>query len=406
MEKKKILLVTSGQPALNPRLVKEADAMADAGYDVTVLYSYWNAWGTEIDNGLLPKNKWKAVRVGGVPGGKIFLQSRLIHKIAWMIFNKTKSNYFADFAIARSSYFLIREAKRFKADLYIAHNLGALPAVVKAAEKYQKPCGFDAEDFHRNEISDDPNDPDVILKTNIEQRYIPRLDYWTASSPLIAEEYHRLFPSMAKPEVILNVFPLNKEVSPGGADPVKPLKLFWFSQTIGTGRGLEDILSALKMTGLENVELNLLGHLSEDAKHMFADSDAHIVFHNPIPPDEIPAFASQFDIGLAIETRSPHNRNICLTNKIFTYLSSGLAVVASNTIAQQQLLARYPGIGKVYPGGNAEALAELLRYYQHDRDVLHQTKLSALQAAKNELNWETESKKFFAVIERTFGKVE
>jgi hypothetical protein len=158
--KSKIVLISSGQPSLNPRLVKEADALTEAGYEVTVLYAYWNEWGTKYDELLLSKKKWKAVRVGGDPQ-KQFLTwffSRLIHKASKAILEKAGNfNYFSEYAIARASYFLIKEAKKHKADLYIGHNLGALPATVKTAKFYKKPCGFDAEDFHRQEITDDVN---------------------------------------------------------------------------------------------------------------------------------------------------------------------------------------------------------------------------------------------------------
>ncbi|MEO6850572.1 MAG: hypothetical protein ABI203_06320, partial [Mucilaginibacter sp.] len=71
--KKKILLVSSGQPSLNPRLVKEADSLADAGYNVTVLYAYWNDWGTKFDTDLIASKQWKAICAGGSPGQKKFI---------------------------------------------------------------------------------------------------------------------------------------------------------------------------------------------------------------------------------------------------------------------------------------------------------------------------------------------
>jgi len=36
----RVCLVTTGQPACNPRLVKEADALAEAGFDVHVVAAY------------------------------------------------------------------------------------------------------------------------------------------------------------------------------------------------------------------------------------------------------------------------------------------------------------------------------------------------------------------------------
>ena len=172
--RKNIILVSSGQPSVNPRLVKEADALADAGYNVTVFYAYWNDWATRYDIELLAKRNWKAIRVGGSPqkGRFTYLFSRVLQKIGSTI----NHHAFAAIGLSRVTYALIREIKKHKADLYIAHNLGALPAVVIAAKKHKKPCGFDAEDFHRNETSDNPQDPNVVKKSVVEDKYIPHLN--------------------------------------------------------------------------------------------------------------------------------------------------------------------------------------------------------------------------------------
>src|ERR1017187_2996597 len=61
----KICLLTPGQPSTNPRLVKEADALATAGFDVTVVYAHWESWATKADAALLATRKWSHIRVGG-----------------------------------------------------------------------------------------------------------------------------------------------------------------------------------------------------------------------------------------------------------------------------------------------------------------------------------------------------
>src|SRR6202000_2983640 len=103
---------------------------------------------------LLDKKAWKSIRVGGDPNQKpiVYFFSRLIYRLAAGITKKIKIGYLKDLAIARSSFFLIREARRHKAAIYIGHNLGALPAAVKAAKANKKACGFDAEDFHSFEV--------------------------------------------------------------------------------------------------------------------------------------------------------------------------------------------------------------------------------------------------------------
>jgi len=401
MSKAKVLLISTGQPSLNPRLVKEADTLAANGYEVTVLYSFWNDWGTKFDKLLLPTKNWKAICIGGDPEHKplLYFISKVIHKAARTINKKTNGRWLAELAIARTAYFMIRDAKKYKADIYIGHNLGALPATITAAQANQKPCGFDAEDFHRNEVSDKIDDTEVLIRTHIENKYFPALNYLTASSPLIASAYSRLFPKL-NPEVVLNVFPTDKrvlkpEISNG------PVKLFWFSQTIGHGRGLEEVIKALEQFDDGEFELHLLGQ-PDPAFNINQKTRIH--FYEPIPSDEVINFASQFDIGLAVETGTPLNRDICLTNKIFTYIQAGLCIIASDTSAQVKLMSEYPVIGKIYQKNNPQSLADVLTYYQQHKDELFKARLTAIDVAKDKLNWETESKNFLTLVEQTLSQ--
>jgi glycosyltransferase involved in cell wall biosynthesis len=393
---KKIVLLTSGQPSLNPRLVKEADTLADAGYEVIVLYAFWNHWGTQHDQQLLPQKEWKAIRVAGDPDQQWFkfTISRLLFKLNRSFFKISGSGAFA----ARSTPALIKEAKKHPADLYIAHNLGALPAAVKAAKKYGKRCGFDAEDFHRNEVSDDPHHPDVRLKAGIEEKYIPQVDYLTASSPQITEAYQKLFPAK-RPVTILNVFQKEPDVKEHTLNESGPIKLFWFSQTIGINRGLQDVTGALGLLDNNHFELHLLGNCPDEVRAEITNqAKITIHFYDPIPSTALAAFASQFDIGLALEPGFSTNNNLALSNKIFTYLQAGLCIVASDTIAQKSLLDSYPAIGTIYTKGNPKVLSHVLAAYNSNRARLLKAQQAAFRIAREKLNWEEEQKKFLAVI--------
>lgn len=400
----KIILVTSGQPSLNPRLVKEADALSFAGFEVTVLYTYWNDWGTKFDGPLLKSRKWKAIRVGGDPEQKplVYLFSRIMHKLAIAGAKKLRLRFFAEFAISRNSYWLMKAASAHDADLYIAHNPGALPAVVKAAKRYGKSCGFDAEDYHRNEVSNNPLNFDVLLKSCIEDKYIPQTDYLTVSSPQIGEAYQKLFPAK-QPVTILNVFNITPGISIRNAEPDSPLKLFWFSQTIGTNRGIEDVLKVLHTIKDRKFELHLMGKLSLNSpKEYFETMAGHmphpLYFHDPVAPDELTAFSSQFDIGLALEPAFSVNNDLALSNKIFTYMQAGLAIIASSTTAQQALLKKYPEIGKLYKTGNIHSLSAILLHYSENTNELDQAQRASKDLAQTSLNWETEQLKFLKLI--------
>jgi len=407
MPGKRIVMISSGQPSLNPRLVKEADTLSDAGFDVFVLYAYWNDWGTRHDKELLAQKKWRAICIGGDPKHQraVWFLSRVIFKLTRRRLEKTENfERLADTAIARSSYFLTKAVRKFKADLYIAHNLGALPAAAKTAALYKKPYGFDAEDFHRQEVSDDTHSFHFKICRHIEDKYLPGAAYLTASSPLITEQYVSLYDRQIT--TLCNVFP-KTEVLAESKNQNGPLKLFWFSQTIGPNRGLEMIIEAIGRSGTA-AELHLLGQpaagyrqgLKDMAKAAGIDKN-QIHFYPPVKGEEIFKMARQFDIGLASETGFCLNNNMALSNKIFTYIQSGLAVAASDTPAQTGLIGQYPKAGKIYH--NAKELADILAYYDQNRQQLSQTQKDALEIGQTELNWEHETEKFFPLIENVLA---
>ncbi len=405
------MLITSGQPSLNPRMVKEADALTEEGYEVTVIYQYLNEWATLADEQLLREKKWTAVRVGGDPVDEkiTYFLSRLNYKLGQIMVKLTGFRFHgAERALGRCTMALFRKAIAYKAAMYIGHNLAALPATVLAAKYHGAKCGFDAEDFHRNEMTNDPNDPNVKLKTYIEDKYLHQVDYLSTASPLISERYQSLYPNQ-KPITLLNVFP--KQKIKETAKVLGPLKLFWFSQTIGLLRGLQTVIKALKLAEEGQVTLDILGHLKEDVKEElmqlissqnFKDKSC-IQFHEPIPPDELFEFATRFDIGLATEPGFSINNTIALSNKVLTYIQSGLALLVSDTEAQKKFIKDYPGMGLVYEKENAGQLAELLNLYIHQPELLKQHQESALRYAHDPLNWEHEKQKLLFIIKKTLN---
>lgn len=394
MKPKKITLLTTGQPSTNPRLVKEADALAAAGYEVTVLYSHWAAWAVKTDKKLLAAKPWNAVQVGGSPQNQSWkwYYTRLRKKLSRS----------PERALCRTFDELLFKAIRTPTNLYIAHNLGALPAAALAAKKTGKPFGFDAEDFHREE--EDLGLPQSHLKAEVESKYLPKAAYTTAASPLIGAAYKNIFSSKQWLPV-LNVFSLRQQPDFRGGNP-GPIRLFWFSQTIGRHRGLEDVLESLSLLTDLPVEITLQGSCGPNEKAWLEASvrPPHVLrLLPPAAEDDLIQEAANHHLGLALERRTPPNRNICLTNKIFTYLLAGNAVIASDTDAQKQFMEQYPGIGRVYPIGDAQALAQIIRHYHENREELEATRRRAWELARTELNWEKEQTKFLQLIEHVLA---
>lgn len=402
---KKIVLISTGQPTLNPRLIKEAITLQRKGFQVIILYQHWSNWAIKSDEKILATHNLKAKLVGGNPevNKMIYWFTRILFKLSKKVAPFIKYNFgFAELAIARSTWLLIRKAKKIKADLYIAHNLGALPAAVIASKFHKSLSGFDAEDFHRFEVSNNVIGYETKVNSFIEEKYLPSVNYITASSPLISKAYESIFNKTF--EVILNVF--DRTTNRSLEKKHQYLKLFWFSQTIGPNRGLENVIDALNISR-NGFELHLLGEITSEYKislcNALQTSSSSLHFYEPISPDEIFDFATKFDIGLATEPGFSLNNNYALSNKIFTYIQSGLATIASNTPAQSQLLNKYPGIGKLFTDKNHKDLASILDIYYKDRSLLVSHKATAYRLGQDQLNWEVESKKFIEIINKTLN---
>jgi len=396
---KHIVLVTTTHLSTNPRLLKEANALSAQGYRITVLSCYTIKWGYESDQQIIKQVPFNTILVGGTPDKSRLLwhYGRLRRKIcSWFPFLPAcRIRMFA-----RAYDELSAAAIQLKADLYIGHNLGALPVVANAAKKRGVPYAFDAEDFHREEAATDASSNSGKWKRLLEEAYFPGAAYITAASPLIAAEYKKHFPDK-KLTVINNVFSKSQQPpfrdSNGG-----PLKLFWFSQTIGTDRGLDDVMYAMQLVPDIPIQLTLLGNCDESLKQYFQSSHSSpkhtIRIYDPVEPDMIFSLAAKQDIGLALETGVSLNRNIALTNKLFTYLLAGNAVLVSETPAQKNFIQEYPSTGLSYLIGDIQSLANHLTFFYQNRQALQHARRSAWQLAHDALNWEEEQKRLICLL--------
>ena len=400
---KRILLITTKQPSSNPRLVKEAIVLYNAGYDVTVLYNFWSVWADETDKEILQSNKginWQRVNGHPVQNKIYYWYTRLRHKIYKILAAKFPRNIFL-LQRAEAQFFpeLMNAAKKMNAALYIAHNLGALPVAAKAAKINLSKYAFVAEDYHRSMAADDS---EQLPGTSIlEDKYLPGCAYITAASPLIAAAYRLNYPAISF-TVINNFF--SKQLQPAfNKFSETPLKLFWFSQTIGLNRGLQDAIAAMNEILDFKIECTIVGDATGKVKQalmdMLKNPNHSIHFKQPCTEKQLMTMASSHHIGLALEPGFSKNNNIALSNKLFTYLLAGNAVILSATEAQQFFFQQYPSIGWLYEVGNVQAFGNILRECNSDKGLLEEKRKNAWQLAADELNWENESVKFTGLVQ-------
>jgi glycosyltransferase involved in cell wall biosynthesis len=398
---KKICLITTSQPSVNPRLVKEADSFAEAGYDVTVLYCYVADWAQQLDIPILARAKWKYLQVGGKNKSEIeYRINRFFFACFRFINEKISSSFFLENAHARCYNKLLTQATSLKADWYIGHNPGAMAIAANAAFSVKALAGFDFEDYHRGEFV---NVTSPILKRQIliENKYIKYFNYLSAASILIKNKIDNDFPALSvKFITLLNCFSKKEMPEFTMKQNDNLLHLFWVSQHINKNRGLQIVCEALKEINDSNIHITVAGNCTDEMKNYFVKAmyslEENIHFAGLVEADKLISFSSQFDVGLALETGFSENNNVALSNKIFTYLQAGNALILSETDMQRMFNNEY-NVGKSFPINNKETLIECIKYFLNKNNLAKQ-KLYNRQLAKEKLNWENESKKLIAII--------
>lgn len=405
-----VCFLTPGQPSNNPRLVKEADALTESGYTVQVLCMDCGLWPSQTDSSVLAVRPWGCRYVGGMVQRRSWAYrfTRLRHacsKRALHWFAGPESLWMA--AMVRVGPEIEAAALRHPAKLYIAHHASVLPAAVKAAAKYGARVGYDAEDFY-TEMHGAAKPQDLLgrIAERIERKYLKSCDYVTAASPGIADAYPEKYP-IPRPVTVLNVFPLAQRPPAfrSGTAP-GPLRLYWFSQCIGSGRGIEDVVRAMGLLSGANIELHLRGNWRAGYRERLVDlarsvgvSGHRIVGHAPAPPDEMVRLAAEYDVGLALELPVERNRTLCLTNKLFVYLLAGNAIIATNVEAQKSLMSKLGAAGWCYEPGDIQTLAAGIDKWYKDREDLERSRRRAWDWGGRRYNWDTEKQTFLNVVE-------
>lgn len=407
-----VCLVTPGQPSTNPRLVKEADALVEAGAEVYVVACKFEDWADNAD-ATFADRPWTThwLQFGTQAPRWLDVYQRARRRACREV---SRFVGMQPGLAERAFHYVIPEltktTSRIRADLYIAHNLAALPPARLAARRHGAKLGFDAEDFHRGQFPDSVWNVERRLTAYLEERHMPHCDYLTAASDGIGAAYAKTL-DVPPPTTILNVFPWSDrdaEVPRDELETERPdgaRSLYWFSQTIGPDRGLQDALQALPHLP-NDVVLSLRGQWASGYEPKFREQAQALGVHDRVrhldlvSPEELIVRTAEHDLGLALEHPVCQNRRICVTNKLFTYLLAGMPFVATETPGQKPIVQDLPDVARGYPPGDVEGFASAVRSLL-DARCAHQ---AAIRAAKERYSWDVEKKKYLEVVTQTLNE--
>jgi glycosyltransferase involved in cell wall biosynthesis len=123
-------------------------------------------------------------------------------------------------------------------------------------------------------------------------------------------------------------------------------------------------------------------------------------FLPPANPGDMVALAAQADVGLSLEQRTPGNRDLCLTNKVFAYLAAGVPQLMSRTSAQESFAAEVGDAALVVNLNDAAATSQSLDALLGNKDRLMAARCAAAWAQKR-FGWPVEKEKLLQLFNKT-----
>ncbi len=295
---------------------------------------------------------------------------------------------------------------RMKPNVVHAHDLNALPLGWLISRLTGAALIYDSHEYwadgsHRRNFS--------VLLFNaaliMEKPLAGRAKGVIAVSDGIADLLQERLKLSRRPAVVRNIPERAREENPfdlrAEFNLSRNATIFVFIGGIAPHRGVESILSALPHLPPETY-LIFVGSASLPAwiiPRLPEGMNAKLRFKPPVPPREVSLWVSGADIGLVATEKSGLSHIHSLPNKLFEYIQAGLAVIVSD-LPEMSRVAREYRCGRIFPSGDASALAAVMSGLASHPDELARLKSAAREAGR-ELVWEKEREKLVSLYGTT-----
>jgi glycosyltransferase involved in cell wall biosynthesis len=399
-----VAIVTGASLAWNPRAFREAAALSATGLRVVVLGASAHS-ALKLDQDLASQHGFAFLSV--VADGRT-IRARLRSRAARAVFRTMGVQ--SCWQLGQCIKELLAAAEEVGAKYHIMHLEQGLWVGMKLLEKGYR-VGVDFEDWYSEDLLPEARRTrPVRMLRALERTLLREAEHTACPSFAMSRALAREF-ACAQPMVIHNACPwsarnlIDRSIK-DRRDGRRP-SIHWFSQTMGLGRGLEDLVAALPQVS-HDVEIHLRGRMIAGFDRWVRARlpeywQDRVFFHPTVTNEELLSRIAEHDIGFAGEMKYSKSRDLTVTNKILQYLLAGLAVVASDTQGQTEVGERAPQAVSLYPSGDAGQLAERLNALVAYPDKLRAAKAAALQAAEGIFCWERQERTLVQSVERALS---
>jgi glycosyltransferase involved in cell wall biosynthesis len=412
--KRKVTIVSGLQIIDNPRVVKEADAIAELGHDVEVLAAIHNPGSLARIGAMLQGRRWRHTPVVDLTDRRsVSVARHALMRAQTKLMQSARRHlqwdHRAQLGFATGA--LCKAALASRADLYSVHLEQALWTAKVLVER-NLPLRIDIEDWYSEDglPADRALRPIKLIKT-CERMLLNRAVHSTTTSLAMSRALGEAY-GCRPPEVVYNSFPIAERGQVDGRriDRVSldVPSIIWFAQTIGPGRGLEALMEAVRLLDLP-VEVHLRGNARPGyLEGLLAPLPEHVRrrvrVHRQVPQAELLSRLMEHDLGYCGELSNCLSRDLTITNKCLEYLRAGLALVASNTTGQLEVASAVPEAVSVFRQDDGRALAEALRPLLTDGSRLARAKRASWVGFEEAFGWEASKRRIQTQVEAFFSQ--
>ncbi len=321
--------------------------------------------------------------------------NNIINRALLLLGNISPLAYEAWFGRQGDEQEALRHAIKARCHAFLANDWRTLPIAAAAARMNDTVVVLDLHEYAPLEFENRPRWwVEKGLISYILKRYAHRVNAVTTVARLIAERYRDEFG--LDPVIIMNApehLPDLPHETPDGtiklihhgiASPIRHPELM--IETIARC----DQRYSIHFMFLKNEYVQELQRLAEQK------APGRVTFHDPVPPQDITKTISCYDVGFFPIPSVNYNYHVCLPNKFFDFISSGLAVAIGPSPSMAEIVNKY-GLGVVCSSFNPEDMASMLNRITNDQwEVMKQ----AARNASLELNARVEMKKLINIYEK------
>ncbi len=410
MSAEHVCMVVKNRLSTDARVKKEAAALAEDGWRVTVIAMPEKGCPErETRNGITiirppvysgRKQRLREMVAGASCPGDTTLRARLLRDIRKNPLRRFIADLQRDIPWELR---LRRAAIETKADVYHAHDLDTLEICGLAAERTGALLVYDSHELwlgsSRFLIATNPLNR--LRLRRIEGRYLPRAEAVIAVTPLRGGEMKKMYPGMGKLEIIENAPEiLSEPPAPGrlrGMTGTGDNTLIALYQgVLCPERGLEELLAAAKMCRRSDVRFVIVGMDSWNGTLQRMAGDAglsdRVVFIPPVPSEELPELTVDADMGFILFRNTCLNHYYSLPNKLYEYMMAAVPVIASDFPELSRVI-EATGCGITVDPESPEAISSAVETLAAHRERRLAMAAAGRAAALEGYNWEPQKRK-------------